>query len=167
MIKSHKIWNGNNPNDPIKSGDGYVIHHINFNHDDDRPHNQMKLSITDHRKLHTIGKKHSEITKKKLSNHNKGNGNPFYNKKHTTESKKKISKNHADFKGKNHPLFGKHRSKETKQKISKANKGKLIGSKNPMYGVRVCGKDHHMFGKHHSIETRQKISNTLRQRNVL
>jgi len=48
--------------------------------------------------------------------------------KHSEESKAKISK---AVRGKNNPMYGKKQSKKTKELISKANKGKLIGGKNP------------------------------------
>ena len=47
------------------------------------------------------------------------------NKKLSEETKKLISKNHADFSGKNHPMYGKHHPDATKEKIRKAK----IGSK--------------------------------------
>lgn len=56
---------------------------------------------------------------------------------HSKETKKKISKNHANMKGKNHPMYGKiawnrgiTHTDEVKKKISKANKG------------RVCSEEH-------------------------
>lgn len=45
----------------------------------------------------------SEDHKKKVSEKTKGKNNPFYGKRHTQETKEKISKNHADFKGGKHP----------------------------------------------------------------
>jgi len=85
----------------------------------------------------------------------KGKKNPFWGKKHTEETKQKISKAHKGKKlseetkrkmrlsrvGKK-PALGCKVSDETKAKISKA----LIGEKNPMWG------------KHHSEEIRKKIS---------
>jgi len=65
-----------------------------------------------------FGKKHSEESKKKISNSLEGEKNPFFGKKHTKETKNKISENHADFSGENHPQYGKHRTEETKRKIS-------------------------------------------------
>lgn len=56
------------------------------------------------------GKKHSEETRKKMSENHAdffGEKNPFYNKKHTEETKNKISENHADFTGEKNPNFGK------------------------------------------------------------
>jgi very-short-patch-repair endonuclease len=43
-----------------------------------------------------------------------GEGNTFYGKKHTLESRTKIKDNHADFSGVNHPFFGKHIWKDKK-----------------------------------------------------
>lgn len=40
--------------------------------------------------------------------------------KHSEESKKKISDNHADFSGEKHPMFGKHFSEEHKRKIAES-----------------------------------------------
>lgn len=53
--------------------------------------------------------------------HRYGENNPFYGKKHTEESKKRISESMS---GENNPNYGKHRSEDTKSKISKALKGK-------------------------------------------
>lgn len=66
-----------------------------------------------------FGKKHSEESKKKISISLVGEKNPFFGKRHTEETKNKISKNHADFSKDKHPQYGKHRSEETKLKISK------------------------------------------------
>lgn len=49
------------------------------------------------------GKQFSEEHKNKISKANRGENNPMYGKEHTEETKKKMSKNHADFSGKNHP----------------------------------------------------------------
>ena len=55
----------------------------------------------------------------------KGEDNPFYGKKHTEETRKKISESRkGKYVGENSPLFGKKLSEETKEKISKSNKGK-------------------------------------------
>ena len=79
-----------------------------------------------------LGRKLSEETKKKISNHHKGlytgQNNPMYGKHHTEESKKKMS----DY-AKSHT--GWEHSEETKRKIGEKHKGKIV-----------------------SEETRQKIS---------
>ena len=53
--------------------------------------------------------------------------------KHSKETKKKMSKNHADVSGKNNPMFGKERthSQKTKNKMSES----LKGDKHPQYGM--------------------------------
>ena len=57
-----------------------------------------------------------------------GDGHPFY--------------------GKVGPRIGAKLSDETKEKISVANKGKLTGEKNPMYGIRLTGEKNPMYGKY-------------------
>ena len=68
--------------------------------------------------------------------------------KHTDETKRKISKNHADFSGKNHPMFGKHISEEHKRKLIESNKGRVGWNK----GKVALNK-----GSHHTEEAKQKI----------
>ena len=82
--------------------------------------------------LSNKGRKHSEETKKLLSELNSGEGNAFYGKSHTQECKDKISKKNK----------GKKRSEEFKKHLSELNSGEG----NPFYG------------KIHSEETRLKIS---------
>jgi hypothetical protein len=53
-----------------------------------------------------------------------GKDNPFFGKKHTEESRSKMSESHkGKFAGENHPFYGKHLSEETKAKLSLKNKG--------------------------------------------
>ena len=112
------------------------------------------------------GKKHSELSKKKIS---EACGIGMRGKKHTKEAKQKMSLTKKErFKnGLLVPtLLGKHHSEETKRKISASNTGKkrtdnfklerskqTTGSNNPMYG-----KPSAMKGKKHSEETKQKMS---------
>lgn len=42
--------------------------------------------------------------------------------------------------GKNNHFYGKHHAEETKKKISTANKGLLLGNKNPRYGIRLSNE---------------------------
>jgi group I intron endonuclease len=54
-----------------------------------------------------------------------GEGNPFYGKHHSDETKKKISDSlKGKYKGEKHPFYGKHHSKESLQKISNSRKSK-------------------------------------------
>jgi len=58
-----------------------------------------------------IGRKHTEETKKKLSEINRGEKNPMWNIHHYGEMS---------------PMWGKHHTEETKRKIGNAQKGKVI-----------------------------------------
>lgn len=55
---------------------------------------------------------------KKISKSVSGEKNPFYGKKHTKESREKISKNHKDISGENNPNYGKKISNEVRKKMS-------------------------------------------------
>ena len=77
-----------------------------------------------------VGLKWDDEAKDKRSEEYSGEGNPFFNKHHSDETKKKISENKK----------GKKSSDETKRKISE-NHRDVSGEKNPMYGVSRYGKD--------------------------
>ena len=101
-----------------------------------------------------FGKKHSEETKKKLSDSHKGKPSPNKGKPMSEEQKKKISeskKNISDetrkkmsesHKGKPAPNKGKPMSEETKKKLSESHKGQIPPNK----------------GKPHSEESKKKMS---------
>lgn len=61
-----------------------------------------------------------EESKRLLSEKNSGENNPFYGKKHSEETKKKMKENHANIRGEKHPMYGKHQSEETKEKNRQA-----------------------------------------------
>lgn len=67
----------------------------------------------------------TEETKAKMRIAHTGEKNVMFGKHHTEESKKKISKNHADVKGENNPNFGKKTSTMTKFKRLKTYIAKL------------------------------------------
>ena len=52
-----------------------------------------------------------------------GENNPMYGKKHSEETRKKMSEHHADVSGENNPFYGKKHSEETRKKMSDAIKG--------------------------------------------
>ena len=79
---------------------------------------------------------------------NEGELNPFYNKKHTQETKTKISKK----------IKLLHQTSESFRN-SRINKGE----RNGMYKVSRTGSDNPMFGKTHSEKTKQKISNKCKE----
>ncbi len=85
------------------------------------------------KKVGMYGKKHSEETKKKMSASSKGNKNCL-GRTLSEESKQKIREKH----------LGKFVSEETKKKISE-NHHDISGKNNPMYG------------KKHSLETIEKM----------
>ena len=127
------------------------------------------------------GFKHSEETRKKMS---ENNARYWKGKKRSEETRKKISENNARYwqgktlpektrkkmsesqKGENHPMYGKTHSKEARKKMSEAKKGE----NNPMYGKThseetrkkmsesLKGENNPMYGKRHSEETRKRMS---------
>lgn len=98
----------------------------------------------------SIGWKHSEETKRKISDSHKGIG-------HTDETRSKISKSHT----------GKKLSEKTKTKMSKAQKGRKhttqsiekmrVSKKNISEETRTKMRNSQL-GKKHSNETKRKIS---------
>lgn len=79
-----------------------------------------------------FGRKHTSETKEKMSKAHKG-------KKLSEEAKQKMSKAKS---GENNPMFGKRHSEDARKKMSKAH----------------SGKNHHFYGKKLSEETRKKMS---------
>lgn len=107
------------------------------------------------------GSKHTEETKRKMSEKHTGTNNPWFGQHHTEESKKKMSeslknseifqtavrsnirRNKLKIKSKigKASFLGKHHTEEAKKKISEAH----IGNK-------------YWLGKHHTDETKKKLS---------
>ena len=63
-------------------------------------------------------------------------------------------------KGKNNPMYGKKHTQESKDKMSKAKKGKYTGKNHPMYGRR--GENNPRYGKKHKPDTLKKMSEAQR-----
>lgn len=95
----------------------------------------------------TKGRKHTELSKKKMSDSKKGKPIPWLNNKpRTDEHKNNLSKS---LKGRISPNKGKTFSEEYRKKLSESHKGIFSGENHPMYG------------KHHSEESKKKIAETL------
>ena len=106
-----------------------------------------------------------------LSRINKGKNNAMYGRKHSKETKEKISRLGRGKKlseetkeklrfyaGKNHYMYGKKLSEETKQKIRIGNLGKKHTKTMIKYLSKINkGKNNAMYGKKHSKETRKKL----------
>lgn len=88
-----------------------------------------------------MGQKHTEETKRKLSEAGKG-------RKHSEETRKKISE----------AKKGKPRSEEAKKKISEARKGKKFSEEHKRSISKSLKGNTRMLGKKRSEETRRKIS---------
>ena len=123
-----------------------------------------------------FGYKISDETRKKLSIARIGKDSPMYGKKHSAETKRKMSeaqkgkKQSAETRRKiSKAGKGRKHSNETKRKMSEAGKGRkhTEESKQKM-SIAQSGKNHHMYGKRgkdcpnygmkHSVETKQKMS---------
>jgi group I intron endonuclease len=74
-----------------------------------------------------------------------GDKSPFFGKKHTDESKRKMSENNY--------MKGKHHTEETKEKLSKAHSGKILSDETK----EKLSKNSYMKGKHHNEETKEKL----------
>ena len=148
MKKYHKIWNDNNPDNKIKPGDGNVIHHINENHEDNRVENLQKMTLGEHSRLHHSGVK-SHFYGKDVSKEK----NPFYGKRHSEKTKKKIGESS---KGRKHPPR-RPISEETRKRMSESRKETAktqVLSDETRKKLATCG----MKGKKHSEETKRKLS---------
>lgn len=83
-----------------------------------------------------------------------GDNNPFYGKKHTEESKQKMSNAAKQRTGDKNPFFNKQHSDETKEKIRQANLGrKHTKEELEKMSKSQIGENNHFFWK----ETYRKI----------
>lgn len=88
--------------------------------------------------------------------------------KFSEESKKKMSKNHANFSGKNHPMYGILKSETTKKKIAISLTGVSHSEEhNKNISISIKGNKNPMYGKTHSDKTKQEQSNKMKGNNFL
>jgi hypothetical protein len=99
-----------------------------------------------------------------------GEGNPFYGKHHSEETKQRLSEIRTGSimsketkekmskvkMGENNSMFGKKHSENSLKKMSEAQIGKHVGEKNHMFGM--TGEKSPNYGKERSKETKEKIS---------
>ena len=122
----YKIWNIYHPEDPIIPKTGYVIHHIDYNPNNNNSENLLKMSDSEHKRHHTTngnnpsigmrGKKVSIETRKKSSQSHLGQIPWNKGIAWTEKTKQKISNSS---KGRISPcgMLGKKHAEETKQKM--------------------------------------------------
>lgn len=80
-----------------------------------------------------IGLYHSKETKRKISEVNRGENNPFYGKHLSKEHKQKIS---DALGGENNPNFGKTFSEKDRERLSKANMTSIAIKRNRRQGIK-------------------------------
>lgn len=121
-------------------------------------------------------------TIKKMSKAKQGNKNPFFDKKHTNESKKQISDSRkGKYTGKNNPNYGNLWTKKMKQKMSRiminkckdpdyqkklsdSHKGQRLSEEHKKnIGIALKGRPAPNKGKNHTDLTKNKISNSLKE----
>ena len=99
------------------------------------------------------GHKHTEQSRKQISESVKGKNNPFYGQHHTDETREKM-KEMAKYR---QPV-----SIETRQKLSKARKGKKFTEEHKRkISEAQKGEKGNNWGKTLSADTKNKISNTV------
>jgi hypothetical protein len=105
----------------------------------------LKIKISAER----LGKSLSAETKEKMSIKAQGKNNPFYGKRHTKETKDKISTFQLN----------KEVSLETRKKMSQSRLGCRYSDETIKKMCKAqSGKNHPLYGKNHSLETKLKMS---------
>lgn len=96
--------------------------------------------------------------------HIRGPNNPFYGKKHSVSSKKKISDSRkGKYFGENNPFYGKKHSEETRLKNSLAHVGVRHSNESKRkHSITISGPNNHFYGKAHSDKTKEVISNSVK-----
>ena len=101
--------------------------------------------------IEQIAKDYEEAMREAAEQHSKamkGEKNPFYGRKRSEESRRKMREAK---KGEKHPMYGKHHSEETKKKMREAHKGKKMSEESKKKNMEAHK------GKKFSEETKKKL----------
>jgi group I intron endonuclease len=119
---------------------------------------ETKLKISQSNKGKLLGVPKSAQHKANVSKAKKGLPSTFLGKHHTEEAKKLmglLAKERLSI-PENNPMFGKEHSEETKALIGANSAIRNAGEGNPMFGK--TGESSPLFGRTHSEETKEKMS---------
>lgn len=100
-----------------------------------------------------------------------GDKHPMYGRKHTLESREKMSQAlKGKMSGENNPRYGTQVTQETRQKISEANKGRFAGENNPRYGIKITEEIKEKIrskatGRYHTDDVKRKMSESRKGKN--
>lgn len=162
----------------LMSYDDEVGYNKNYGGGSGRPNEESRKKLSEALK---IAMSRPEVRKKMSENHAdfKGENHPMYGKHHSEETRKKLSEyNKGKYVGENNGMYGKHHTEEARNKQSEAKKGKYVGENHPMYGKHHTeearkknseahkGENNPNYGKHFSEEIRKKMSETHKGKNA-
>jgi group I intron endonuclease len=98
-----------------------------------------------------------------------GEGNPFYGKHHTDDTRKTLSEQHTGMKASDEAR-SKMSQSQTERFKDPAERAKCgwehTDKQKQAHSERMSGEGHPMFGKHHSEETKAKISEKHKKENL-
>jgi group I intron endonuclease len=115
-----------------------------------------EYNIANNVALPMLGRHHTEESKRKMSEAQKGNVGVWHGKNLSEEHKHKISE---ALKGKNNPRYGEHLSEEHRQKLSEAKMGQYPSQETRRKLSKANkGKNNPNYGKRHTNEAKRKMS---------